>query len=413
MSDRIILHCDANSFFASVELLFHPEYKDLPVAVCGSEQERRGIVLAKNPTAKKYGIETAETVFSAKKKCPHLIILAPHYDQYVRYSRALNEIYARYTDRIEPFGIDESWLDVTGSQRLFGSGVDIAERIRHEVKNELGLTVSIGVSFNKVFAKLGSDYKKPDGITEITRENIGQIVHPLPVGSLLFIGRHTIDTLEKMGIKTIGDLANAGTLFLEKKFGKHGITISAYARGEDDSPVHVPSEQDRAKSIGSGVTFSHDLIGEDAVRDRLIPLAEEVAAQLRYTNRTCATLSLTIRDEFLRTISRQIPILPPSDLAKVLVDRAIEIYRLEWSPQKPIRMLTVTAMNLCNAQAEQMTIFDEEQHEKRQKRRELEKTVDEIRGKYGKRSLSYGKTDAAPSVRKHRRNESEGKLGSK
>ncbi len=405
MEDRIILHCDANSFFASVELLFHPEYQDVPVAVCGSEQERRGIVLAKNLPAKKYGIETAETVYSAKKKCPHLVILSPHYDQYVKYSRALNAIYERYTDRIEPFGIDESWLDVTGSRRLFGSGVEIAERIRQEVKNELGLTVSIGVSFNKVFAKLGSDYKKPDGITEISRENMRQIVYPLPVGNLLFIGRRTIEALEKMGVKTIGELAATGPLFLEKKFGKHGLTISRYARGEDDDPVVIPAEQDRAKSVGSGVTFSYDLIGEDAVRAGLMPLTEEVAAQLRYQKRSCATLSLTIRDEFLRTISRQIPIEPPTDLAKVLLERAIDIYRLEWSPQKPIRMLTVTAMNLCDAPAEQITLFDEDQYEKRQKRRELEKTVDAIRGKYGKDALLYGQNSAAPSVRRHRRNE--------
>ena len=405
MAERIILHCDANSFFASVELLFHPEYKDAPVAVCGSEEERRGIVLAKNAIAKKYGIETAETVYSAKKKCPQLVILSPHYDQYVKYSRELNRIYERYTDRIEPFGIDESWLDVTGSQRLFGGGLAIAERIRHDVRTELGLTVSIGVSFNKVFAKLGSDYKKPDGITEITRENMWQIVHPLPVGALLFIGRRTIEALEKMGIKTIGDLAAAGSLFLEKRFGKHGATISSYARGEDDSPVLVPSEQDRAKSIGSGMTFSSDLIGEEAVRRGLMPLCEEVAAQLRYQNRVASTLSLTVRDEFLRTISRQIPLTPPTDLAKVLLDRALELYRLEWSPQKPIRMLTVTAMNLCEAEAEQITLFDEEQHEKRQKRRDLEKTVDEIRSKYGKDALSYGKNGTAPSVRRHRRDE--------
>ena len=405
MAERTILHCDANSFFASVELLLHPEYKDAPVAVCGSEEERRGIVLAKNAVAKKYGIETAETVYSAKKKCPQLVILPPHYDQYVKYSRELNRIYERYTDRIEPFGIDESWLDVTGSRRLFGGGLAIAERIRGDVKNELGLTVSIGVSFNKVFAKLGSDYKKPDGITEITRENIGQIVHPLPVGTLLFIGRRTIEALEKMGIKTIGDLAAAGPLFLEKRFGKHGVTISRYARGEDEGPVLVPSEQDRAKSIGSGVTFSSDLVGEEAVERGLMPLCEEVAAQLRYQNRVASTLSLTVRDEFLRTISRQIPLTPPTDLAKALLDRALELYRLEWSPQKPIRMLTVTAMNLCEAEAEQITLFDEEQHEKRQKRRDLEKTVDEIRSKYGKDALSYGQNGTAPSVRRHRRDE--------
>ena len=224
-----------------------------------------------------------------------------------------------------------------------------------------------------------------------------QIVYPLPVENLLFIGRKTLDVLEKMGIKSIGDLAETGELFLEKRFGKHGATISSYARGEDDSPVLCAGEQESAKSIGSGMTFSHDLIGEAAVMEGLVPLADEVAAQLRYANRKCATLSLTFRDEFLRTISRQAPIAPPTDLAKALIDASMELYRLEWSPLRPIRMLTITAMNLSDIPPEQITLFDEDVFEKQQKRRDLEKTVDEIREKFGKGSLSYGKTEGGAS----------------
>ena len=188
MKDRVILHCDCNSFFASVETVLHPEYKDVPMAVCGSVEDRRGIVLAKNELAKKYNIQTAETVFSAKKKCPDLVIAKPHHKLYAEYSKRVNDIYKRYTDMVEPFGIDESWLDVTGSQKIFGDGLTIAEKISWDIKTEIGITVSIGVSFNKVFAKLGSDYKKPDAITVINRENFKRIVYPLPVSDLLFVG---------------------------------------------------------------------------------------------------------------------------------------------------------------------------------------------------------------------------------
>lgn len=405
MQDRVILHCDANSFFASVEMVFHPEYRDVPMAVCGNEEERRGIVLAKNQVAKKYRIETAETVYSARKKCPHLITVPPRYHEYEKFSRELNRIYARYTDLIEPFGIDESWLDVTGSQKLFGDGNAIAERIRREVKEELGITVSIGVSFNKVFAKLGSDYRKPDAITEISRDNMRQIVFPLPVGSLLFVGRKTAEALERIGIRTIGDLALTSPLFLEKQFGKHGILMSLYARGEDDSPVLPPPEENHAKSIGSGMTFPQNLIGEGMVREGLYPLAEEVATQMRRTGRVCATVSLTIRDEFLHTISRQQAVLPPTDIAASLIENAIDIYRREWSPSRPIRMLTLTAMNLTEREPQQIGLFDDENEDsRREKRRELEKTVDAIRTKYGRDSLAYGHTKGKkiPQVRPHK-----------
>ena len=191
MKDRVILHCDCNSFFASVETALHPEYKNVPMAVCGSIEDRRGIVLAKNELAKAYNIQTAETVFSAKKKCPSLVIAEPHHKLYAEFSRRVNDIYKQYTDMVEPFGIDESWLDVTGSRKLFGTGLEIAKKISEEVKSKIGITLSIGVSFNKVFAKLGSDYKKPDAITVISRDNFKNIVYPLPVSSLLFVGKKT------------------------------------------------------------------------------------------------------------------------------------------------------------------------------------------------------------------------------
>ena len=254
MTERVVLHCDCNSFFASVETALHPEYAGVPMAVCGSTEDRHGIVLAKNELAKKYGIKTAETVYSAKKKCPELVIASPHYDKYSEYSAMVNAIYAKYTDMIEPFGIDESWLDVTASQKLFGTGEEIAELIRREVKETIGITVSIGVSFNKVFAKLGSDYKKPDAITVINHKNFRDIVFPLPVGDLLFIGKKTEIALASMGIKTIGDLAAASPELLRMRLGKAGEMIYHYARGEDESPVSVVREA--AKSVGNGFTFA-------------------------------------------------------------------------------------------------------------------------------------------------------------
>ena len=235
--ERVILHCDCNNFFASVELKKYPQYRNSPVAVCGSERERRGIVLAKNELAKKRGIFTAQTVAEARRICPDLVILEPHYEEYAAYSLAVRKIFERYTDMIEPFGIDEAWLDVTASRRLFGSGVEIAERIRREVREELGITVSVGVSFNKVFAKLGSDYKKPDAVTVISPENFHDIIDALPVASLLFAGRHTTSVLAAMGIRTVRDLATASDAMIESRLGKLGHTLLSYARGEETSPV--------------------------------------------------------------------------------------------------------------------------------------------------------------------------------
>lgn len=384
--ERVILHCDCNSFFASVETVLNPAYKNVPMAVCGSEEDRHGIVLAKNELAKKYGIATAETVFSAKKKCPQLVIARPHYSEYSKYSVMANKIYARYTDMIEPFGIDESWLDVTAS-KLFGNGVDIAERIRNDIKRELGITVSIGVSFNKVFAKLGSDYRKPDAITEINRENYKEIVYPLPVSDLLFVGHKTEEQLKLLGIKTIGDLAAASVELLSLKLGKNGAMLSKYARGEDDSAVEV--EDTEAKSIGNGFTFRHDLVGEDDCRIGIEYLAEEIGSKLRERGLKCATVQLSIKDEYLRTIQRNAPQNPPSDISSEIAKTAYGILRREWKPGKPIRMITVTATNLVRSDSisEQITLFSDADNDNRIKRGREEIAVDEIRKKFGYDSI--------------------------
>ena len=387
MKDRIILHCDCNSFFASVETVLEPKYASVPMAVCGDIERRHGIILAKNELAKKYGIETAETVYSAKKKCPGLVLASPHYDEYVKFSRLANSIYARYTDMIESFGIDESWLDVTASG-VFGNGYEIAEKIKADVKRELGITVSIGVSFNKVFAKLGSDYKKPDAITVIDRTNYKRIVYPLPVSSLLFVGRKTSESLKAIGIRTIGDLAGANSEFLIRRFGKSGEMLSKYARAEDDSPV-LSHDDSEAKSIGNGFTFKHDLVGREECRVGINYLSEEIGSKLRIRGKKCSGVQLSIKDEFLRTIQRNAQIDPPTDLSSEIADKAFEILCKEWSNERPVRMITVTATNLVNAESvsEQINLFDDGVDEKREKNGKREIAVDKIREKFGLTSI--------------------------
>ncbi len=388
MSNRVILHCDCNSFFASVETVLNPEYKNVPMAVCGSQSDRHGIVLAKNELAKKYGIKTAETVFSAKKKCPNLIIANPHYSEYNKFSKLANEIYARYTDMIEPFGIDESWLDVTASQKLFGSGVEIAERIRKEIKSELGITISVGVSFNKVFAKLGSDYKKPDAVTVIDRSNYKEIAFPLPVSSLLFVGGKTEKVLYSMGVRTIGGLATMNPATLNMRFGKFGEMIYKYANGLDDSPVN-PMHED-AKSISNGFTFRHDLLSRTECRAGIDYLCEEIGSRLRNNGFKCATVSLTIKDEFLHSIQRQRPQRPPSDISREIADTAYSILLDEWDENKPIRMITVSASNLQKDVAVQMDLFEENKSVFREKNKKRENAVDKIRQKYGNDAILNG-----------------------
>ena len=347
--DRVILHCDMNSFYASVELLDHPELADVPVAVSGSADTRHGIILAKNMPAKKFGVKTAETIWQAKRKCPGLVLLPAHHDKYVDYHKKINRIFLDYTDMVEPFSIDESWLDVTGSIKLFGSGRKIADTIRDRVRNELGITLSAGVSFNKIFAKMGSEYKKPDATTEITRENYKEILWPMPVSELFFCGWSTAEKLVDMGIATIGDLAQADPAVLEKALGKQGPMLRTYARGEDNSPVRLYDQKEKIKSVGNGLTFSHDISTDDDILTALTDLSDTVAGRLR------------------------------------------EIVKEAWPEKKPIRMLTVTGINLADTdEDEQLSLFTEES-ESHEKSESVERTMDEIRKKFGNSSIKFGR----------------------
>ncbi len=389
--DRVILHCDCNSFFASVECIRAPELKERPMAVCGSVEDRRGIVLAKNELAKARGIVTAETVYSAKRKCPELVVVPPHHAEYARVSRRINEIYARFTDLYEPFSIDESWLDVTGSRALFGSGMEIAEAIRRAVREEIGITLSIGVSFNKTFAKLGSDYKKPDAITYIGRENFRDILYPLPVEDMLFVGEHTAAILKSSGIRTIGELAAASPAFLSSRLGKAGESLGAAARGEDISLVVPPSEAAEVKSVSNGMTFRRDIVSADEISLGIGVLSEEIGVRLRRRGLLAATVAVTIKDPALRSISRQRTISPPTDLGREIAAVAESIIAGEWGSGKPIRMLTVSAMNLVlGEQGEQRGLFDEERERRHERAGRLESTVEGIRGRFGSGAVFRG-----------------------
>ncbi len=389
--DRVILHCDCNSFFASVEMAHDPSLAEVPMAVCGSTEDRHGIVLAKNELAKRYGIQTAETVQSALRKCPGLVRVAPHHGEYVRYSRVINAIYTRFTDLCEPFGIDESWLDVTASRALFGDGPEIAQRIREAVRREVGITLSVGVSFNKTFAKMGSDYKKPDAVTVISRENYRELLYPLPVESFLFVGEKTATLLRTAGIRSIGDLANSSRAYLASRLGKVGEQLHDAANGRDDAPVLPPSEQEDAKSVGNGMTFRRDLHTREEVRLGLSILAEQIGERLRRRGMCCQTVALTVKDTNLVSVSRQRRLDFVTDSGREIAEAALSLADAMWQEGRPIRMLTVTAMNLTRgAGGEQVGMFDGERELRRRKTAKLENAVDRIRRRYGNTAIYSG-----------------------
>jgi len=379
--DRVILHCDLNAFFASVEAVYRPELNDGPMAVCGNPENRHGIILAKNEQAKAYGVKTAETVWQARKKCPDLVLVSPHHNRYRIYSQKVNEIYHRFTDQVEPFGIDESWLDVTGSLGLFGDGPAIAHSIRRTVKQELGLTVSVGVSFNKIFAKLGSDYKKPDAVTVISREDFPKIVFPLPVSDLLYVGKATAEKLASFGIKTIGQLAQTDAAILEALLGKHGEQLFLYANGLDTDPVKTEDEMAGVKSVGNGMTFRRNLVGWEDIKTGTLALAETVAGRLRRYGLKCCGLQVTLKDPDFKTIDRQKQLAKPTWLTQEIYENALDLIARSWNVKNPIRLLTVTGIRLVDAEnGEQLDLFD---HRRRNKLEALDQSVDRIRQKYG------------------------------
>ncbi len=393
MGDRIILHCDLNCFFASVELLDKPALQNVPVAVCGDPASRHGIILAKNEPAKRMGVQTAETVWQAKQKCPHLILLPPHHSLYADYSRRVNTIYGQYTDLVEPFGIDESWLDVTGSLHLFGGDArQLADDIRARLRQELRLTISVGVSFNKVFAKLGSDYKKPDATTVISRENWRDMVWPLPVGDLLFVGRAARRTLSQFGVEIIGQLAACKPELLEQLMGKAGLQLYRYANGLDDAPVRPQHEQEPVKSVGNSTTFPENLTRWEQVRGGLQMLCDSVAARLRQQGLYCGGVAVGVRDAQFRTVSRQMRLPGPTHLMRDIYGAALELTGRIWKAPNPVRLLSVTALYITDSadSYQQLDLLAGDATARDRRQEQLESAMDAIRGKYGRDAISFG-----------------------
>ncbi len=382
-----------NSFFCSVELLERPELKDKPVAVAGCSDDRHGIVLAKNQIAKERGIVTAETVNSARRKCPGLVLLPPHHEKYSHYFSVINNIYLRFSDMVEPFSVDESWIDITGSLKLFSkSGIELADCIRKTVYKETGLTLSAGVSYNKVFAKMGSDYKKPDATTEIRRDNFKELLWGLPAGELFFVGRVTAKKLAAMNIRSIGDIANADLRLLEQAFGKHGVLLHGYANGEDDAPVARWGERRETRSVGNGITFRRDLKGEADIRTAVTALSGRVAARLKKHGFRCRGVKIDIKTPEFISISRQRQLAEASDLSSDIYSAAMELMADNWVLESPIRLLTLTAIDIIEKGEEyttQLSLFDSgEERANREKEKALEAALGKIRDKHGYSSIT-------------------------
>ena len=392
---RHILHVDQNCFYASVEMQRHPELRDKPLAVCGSQEERHGIVLTANYLAKPYGVKTGMAIWQARQRCPNLVILPPDMDEYIRFSRMAREIYEDYTDQIEPFGLDESWLDVTGSVGLFGDPMSIAREISGRIKFELGITASIGVSDNKITAKLGSDYKKPDAITRIVADNYKEIAYPLPVEDLLYVGPATSRKLRAIGIRTIGRLAECPVDVLVRRLGKMGAVLHTFANGRDVSPVQRSDHIPNIKSVGNSATTPRDLETEADVKLMLYLLAESVCARMRELVSRCTVVEIYVRDTQLNSIVRQRKLQAPSCSSQELAETGLDIFRRNYRWDRPVRSIGLRGAGLVEAQGTvQLSLYTEDQ--KRDKWERIDTAVDHLRQRYGYMSVRRALMDSDP-----------------
>lgn len=392
---RHILHVDQNSFYASIEMQRHPELRDKPLAVCGSQEERHGIVLTANYIAKPYGVKTGMAIWQARQHCPHLVTLPPDMAEYIRFSKMAREIYEDYTDQIEPFGLDESWLDVTGSVGLYGNPMQIAREISRRIKFELGITASIGVSDNKITAKLGSDYRKPDAITRIERDNYREMVYPLPVEDLLYVGPTTSRKLRAAGIHTIGRLAECPTETLVRKLGKMGRVLQTFALGLDPSPVQKTDHIRTIKSVGNSATPPRNLESQEDVKLMLLLLAESVSSRMRELASKCTVVELYVRDSTLNSISRQQKLAVPTCSSHEIAQAAYGLFALNYRWQNPIRSIGVRGSGLVDASAGvQTSLYDDDS--KRDKWERIDAAVDRLRQRYGYHSVRRARMYADP-----------------
>ena len=380
--ERIILHSDCNSFCASVECLHHPEIREKPVAVGGDIEQRHGIILAKNQLAKQFHVSTGEAIWQAKQKCPELIVLPPNFPLYLRFSRLARDIYLDYSNRVEPFGLDEAWLDITSSENQKDKGERTAHEIRKRIREELGITVSIGVSYNKIFAKLGSDYRKPDAVTMITKENYRQIAWPLPVSDLLYVGPATKRKLNGFGVHTIGELAQTPVEILRSKFGKIGDILWCFSNGLDSSPVADFQNQPVVKSIGNSTTAPRDLERDEDVKIILYVLADSVARRLREQGLKGRTIHFSVRDNSLFSFTRQKTLGFYTNLTEEIAGEALSLFREHYQWKRPVRSIGISVSDLeAGTICSQTSLFCDEV--KREKMERLDNTVDRLKARFG------------------------------
>ena len=384
-------------FYASVEAQRHPELRDKPLAVCGRQEERHGIVLTANYIAKPYGVKTGMAIWQAKQCCPQLVILPPDMAEYMRFSKMAREIYERYTDLVEPYGLDEVFMDVTGSTGLFGTPMDIAKAISASVQFELGITVSIGVAQTKVMAKLGSDMKKPNGITRIGADNFKELVYPLPVKDLFYVGPATERKLHAVGITTIGQLAETPAEYLTRKFGKMGMILHCFANGIDDSPVLRTDHVSAVKSVGNSATTPRDLTCDEDVRIMLLLLAESISARMRELVSKCTVVEISVRDTELRYFTRQRKLKTPTCFSTEIAKAAFALFREHYPWEKPIRSIGVRGAGLISAaDCVQLSLFTDDVRQEKGQR--LDMAVDAVRNRYGYQSVRRALTMADPQL---------------
>ena len=393
--DRVILHCDLNNFYASVECLYHPELREFPVAVCGDTDQRHGIVLAKNQIARSFGVKTGEVIYQAMDKCPKLITIRPNMALYQKFSRLVNDVYRRYSDRIQPFSIDESWIDLTHGVSSFAEGVQKAQEIRRTVREELGITLSIGVSFNKIFAKLGSDLQKPDAVTPIPRERFQEIIWPLPCRELLYVGPVTEKKLLRVGIRTIGEIAQAGPAFLQSVLGKWGVTIYAFAMGLDDSPVHLDGAVDAAKSVGNSTTTPRDIATMEDARQVVYMLSDSVAQRLRQKSMVGKLVQISLKDAGLCVIERQASLMEPTCACSPIADLAMELVEQNWSCSTPLRAIGVRVADLSFLSSGRQATFSSPRLERQER---LDHCIDSLRQRFGQSCVARGVLLMDPSL---------------
>ena len=384
--ERNILHCDMNNFYASVECMLNPTIRNCPVAVCGSVEERHGIVLAKNYKAKAFNVQTGDAIWQAKQKCKDLVIVPPHFEEYIKYSKLARNIYNRYTDRVEPYGMDECWLDISGTSAIFGSPEKVANEIKETIKFELGLTISVGVSFNKIFAKLGSDMKKPDAITVIEKDTFRTKIWDLPASDLLGVGHSTAKTLSSYGIHTIRELAETPPEFLQRKFGKNGLKLWRFANGNDTSAVMPSGFVSPVKSIGHGITTVEDLKTEEEVWALFLELTQDIGHKLRVHQKCAEGVAIYIRDNTLYAKQWQKKIGFPTQSPMLIAKAAFELFQHSYNWNNDIRSVTIQAINLSPQDTpRQIDLFmDTEKLEKQEK---LDACIESIRSRYGKDAI--------------------------